>query len=71
MEGRPVTVRLLDPPLHEFLPHSEVGKEFVRVSAGEPEQGPPVGPLYIYICIRMVGRVPFFFFLVGRVPLAK
>jgi pyruvate, orthophosphate dikinase len=23
MEGRPVTVRLLDPPLHEFLPHEE------------------------------------------------
>ncbi|HEX4146314.1 MAG TPA: pyruvate, phosphate dikinase [Pirellulales bacterium] len=22
MEGRPVTIRLLDPPLHEFLPHS-------------------------------------------------
>ncbi len=24
MEGTPVTIRLLDPPLHEFLPHSEV-----------------------------------------------
>ena len=23
MAGRPVTIRLLDPPLHEFLPHSE------------------------------------------------
>ncbi len=23
MEGRPVTVRLLDPPLHEFLPHDD------------------------------------------------
>jgi len=23
MKGQPVTVRLLDPPLHEFLPHSE------------------------------------------------
>jgi len=23
MEGRPVTIRLLDPPLHEFVPHSE------------------------------------------------
>ncbi len=23
MEGRPVTIRLLDPPLHEFLPHDE------------------------------------------------
>ena len=24
MEDRPVTIRLLDPPLHEFLPTSEV-----------------------------------------------
>jgi pyruvate,orthophosphate dikinase len=23
LEGRPVTIRLLDPPLHEFVPHSE------------------------------------------------
>jgi pyruvate, orthophosphate dikinase len=32
MEGRPVTIRLLDPPLHEFVPHNEdklaaLGKE--------------------------------------------
>ena len=25
MEGLPVTIRLLDPPLHEFLPHEEEG----------------------------------------------
>ena len=23
MNGLPVTIRLLDPPLHEFLPHNE------------------------------------------------
>ncbi len=23
MDGRPVTIRLLDPPLHEFLPHGD------------------------------------------------
>ncbi|WP_461248750.1 putative PEP-binding protein, partial [Treponema sp. R6D11] len=23
MEGRPVTIRLLDPPLHEFVPHTQ------------------------------------------------
>ena len=23
MDGMPVTIRLLDPPLHEFLPHDE------------------------------------------------
>ncbi|MBU1863597.1 MAG: pyruvate, phosphate dikinase [Candidatus Omnitrophica bacterium] len=27
MDGLPVTIRLLDPPLHEFLPHDEKGQE--------------------------------------------
>jgi pyruvate,orthophosphate dikinase len=27
MQGKPVTVRLLDPPLHEFLPHDDKGQE--------------------------------------------
>ena len=27
MEGLPVTVRLLDPPLHEFVPHDEKGQK--------------------------------------------
>ncbi len=27
MEGCPVTVRLLDPPLHEFVPHDEKGQQ--------------------------------------------
>src|SRR5580698_10224876 len=31
MKGLPVTIRLLDPPLHEFLPHSE--KEIAEVAA--------------------------------------
>jgi pyruvate,orthophosphate dikinase len=31
MAGLPVTIRLLDPPLHEFLPHSE--DEFAEVAA--------------------------------------
>jgi pyruvate,orthophosphate dikinase len=26
MDGRPVTVRTIDPPLHEFLPHDEAGQ---------------------------------------------
>jgi len=29
MKGLPVTIRLLDPPLHEFLPHSSAEKEIV------------------------------------------
>ena len=32
MDGLPVTIRLLDPPLHEFLPHDEVNQ---RAMAGE------------------------------------
>ncbi len=27
MNGRPVTIRLLDPPLHEFLPHDDAGQQ--------------------------------------------
>ena len=31
MDGKPVTVRLLDPPLHEFLPHSsEINEAFAK-----------------------------------------
>jgi pyruvate,orthophosphate dikinase len=32
MAGLPVTIRLLDPPLHEFLPHTE--EEIAEVAAG-------------------------------------
>ncbi|GGF58530.1 pyruvate, phosphate dikinase [Terasakiella brassicae] len=34
MEGLPVTIRLLDPPLHEFLPHSERDMALVAEVAG-------------------------------------
>ena len=34
MEGLPVTIRLLDPPLHEFLPHKEEDIEEVARAAG-------------------------------------
>lgn len=30
MEGRPITIRLLDPPLHEFIPHSD--EELQKIS---------------------------------------
>ncbi|AMV39336.1 pyruvate, phosphate dikinase [Planctomyces sp. SH-PL62] len=36
MEGLPVTIRLLDPPLHEFLPHDEVGQQEVAKQLGIP-----------------------------------
>jgi len=34
MAGQPVTIRLLDPPLHEFLPHREDEFEDVAAAAG-------------------------------------
>ena len=35
MEGRPVTIRTLDPPLHEFLPHDEAGVADLARSTGK------------------------------------
>jgi pyruvate,orthophosphate dikinase len=55
MEGYPVTIRLLDPPLHEFLPHDkeevaglarEMGKDpkdLQRIVDGLSEQNPMLG----------------------------
>ena len=34
MGDRPVTIRLLDPPLHEFLPHDEVSQEEMAKEMG-------------------------------------
>ena len=34
MEGCPVTVRLLDPPLHEFVPHDKKGQEEMAKAMG-------------------------------------
>lgn len=53
MAGLPVTIRLLDPPLHEFLPHSEadfaelsdaigIGVETLRRRAGELHEFNPM-----------------------------
>jgi len=36
MGGRPVTIRLLDPPLHEFLPHDEVVRRQLAEKPGVP-----------------------------------
>ena len=42
MDGKPVTFRLLDPPLHEFVPQTEVKKEELaeelHISVGEIEK---------------------------------
>ena len=37
MAGLPVTIRLLDPPLHEFLPHTEEEVSHVAAAAGVDE----------------------------------
>jgi pyruvate,orthophosphate dikinase len=41
MKGKPVNIRLLDPPLHEFLPHSDEEKvelaEYLNISKDEVE----------------------------------
>ena len=36
MQGLPVTVRLLDPPLHEFVPHDEKGQNEMAQVMGVP-----------------------------------
>ena len=38
MHGLPVTIRLLDPPLHEFLPHTDEEVEEVASSLGVPAE---------------------------------
>jgi pyruvate,orthophosphate dikinase len=38
MNGRPVTVRLLDPPLHEFVPHEEKDQEALANKLGIPKE---------------------------------
>jgi pyruvate,orthophosphate dikinase len=41
MAGRPVTIRLLDPPLHEFLPDQlELHEQLVRARLGEQTEAP-------------------------------
>ncbi len=36
MDGLPVTIRLIDPPLHEFVPHDEEGQKALAEAAGVP-----------------------------------
>jgi pyruvate,orthophosphate dikinase len=38
MNGYPVTIRLLDPPLHEFLPHTEQDAEHLSLLIGIPKE---------------------------------
>jgi pyruvate,orthophosphate dikinase len=34
MDGRPVTIRTIDPPLHEFLPHDDAGQQEMATTMG-------------------------------------
>ncbi len=36
MDGYPVTIRLIDPPLHEFVPHDEKGQRKLAETVGIP-----------------------------------
>ena len=36
MDGYPVTIRLIDPPLHEFVPHDEKGQKRLAEAVGIP-----------------------------------
>ena len=36
MDGLPVTIRLLDPPLHEFLPHEPAQQQQMAEEMGVP-----------------------------------
>ncbi len=36
MDGRPVTIRLIDPPLHEFVPHDEPHQRALAAKIGVP-----------------------------------
>ncbi|TAJ11507.1 MAG: pyruvate, phosphate dikinase, partial [Planctomycetota bacterium] len=38
MQGRPVTIRSLDPPLHEFLPHDDASQALVAARMGVPAE---------------------------------
>ncbi|WP_456538096.1 pyruvate, phosphate dikinase [Blastococcus sp. SYSU D00669] len=50
MDGLPVTVRLLDPPLHEFLP--DLTELSVRVAVAEAEGQPDEGQLRLLAAVR-------------------
>src|SRR5262245_59458279 len=38
MKGNPVTIRTLDPPLHEFLPHDDKGQAEIARDVGVPKE---------------------------------
>ncbi len=56
MKGLPVTIRLLDPPLHEFLPHTDEEIAEVAASMGDERreaQAPRAGTCRIQSDARL------------------
>ncbi len=63
MDGLPVTIRLIDPPLHEFVPHDEAGQRGLAKATGKTfeavhahierlhEQNPMLGHRGCRLCI--------------------
>jgi pyruvate,orthophosphate dikinase len=63
MDGLPVTIRLLDPPLHEFVPHDDAGQKALAQATGRSfesiharvehlhEQNPMLGHRGCRLCI--------------------
>jgi pyruvate,orthophosphate dikinase len=56
MEGRPITIRLLDPPLHEFLPHTAAEFEEVARATGTPVESVRVRANALYESNPMLGH---------------
>ncbi len=38
LKGRPATIRFLDPPLHEFVPHDQAGQQEMAAAMGVPAE---------------------------------
>jgi pyruvate,orthophosphate dikinase len=56
MEGLPVTIRLLDPPLHEFLPHTDAEIAEVAQSASVSEESVREALLRLHETNPMLGH---------------
>ena len=56
MDGLPVTIRLLDPPLHEFLPHAEAEFESVADAAGKTVEAVRARAARLYEVNPMLGH---------------
>ncbi len=56
MAGLPVTIRLLDPPLHEFLPHTEKDIEEVAEASGLDVEGLKTRALALHETNPMLGH---------------